>query len=218
MRRSQPYDWMDGAIGFYLAAGPQHLDGKHALAYVRSRKSAGDNEFGRSVAQQQVLIALLHKMAEPSQILNLPGLISTLGSSVTTNFPAGQVADYIAIGQNIPESEHHECRSEPFRRELRICPTASSVSTTTGSPRSRSSSSAGTAPGMAALARQHLPGLTGRDCGRRGLAARWVRVESVRPIGCVRRRPARPQTEYLPLAPDLPRELLTVSTIRSARP
>ena len=96
------YDWLNGAHhGFKLAAGPQHLSGKQALAYVRSRKSPGDNDFGRSSRQQQVLIELLHKMAQPSQILNLPTLLSTIGSSITTNFPAGRVADYVAIGQNV---------------------------------------------------------------------------------------------------------------------
>jgi anionic cell wall polymer biosynthesis LytR-Cps2A-Psr (LCP) family protein len=101
------YDWLNGApYGFYLAAGRQHLDGKHALAYVRSRHGSdgtgGNSDYARSDRQQQVLVALLHKMAQPSQILALPGLISTLGSSVTTDFPANKVADYVAMGQSIP--------------------------------------------------------------------------------------------------------------------
>ena len=101
------YDWLDGVTyGFYLAAGPQHLDGKHALAYVRSRHGAdgsgGNNDFKRADRQQQVLISLLHKMSSPSQILNLPNLMSTLGSSITANFPRDQVADYIAMGQDVP--------------------------------------------------------------------------------------------------------------------
>jgi LCP family protein required for cell wall assembly len=101
------YDWLNGApYGFYLAAGPQHLDGKHALAYVRSRHGSdgtgGNSDYARSDRQQQVLIALLHKMAQPNQILALPNLISTLGSSVTTDFPANKVADYVAMGQSVP--------------------------------------------------------------------------------------------------------------------
>ncbi len=97
------YDWMDGSpYGFYLPAGPQHLDGRHALAYVRSRHSAGDNDFNRQTRQQQVLLALLHKMADPDQILNIPTLIDTVGSSVSTNFPANEVADYVAIGESVP--------------------------------------------------------------------------------------------------------------------
>jgi LCP family protein required for cell wall assembly len=97
------YDWMDGSpYGFSLAAGPQHLDGRHALAYVRSRHSAGDNDFARQSRQQQVLLALLHKIAQPSELLNLPSLINTVGASVTTNFPGNQVADYVALAQEVP--------------------------------------------------------------------------------------------------------------------
>jgi anionic cell wall polymer biosynthesis LytR-Cps2A-Psr (LCP) family protein len=93
------YDWRDGSpYGFQLAAGPQHLDGRYALAYVRSRHSAGDNDYARQGRQQQVLLALLHKMADPTQLLNLPTLIDTVGSSLTTNFPADQVAYYVGIG------------------------------------------------------------------------------------------------------------------------
>ena len=101
------YDWLDGApYGFYLAAGQQHLDGKHALAYVRSRHGAdgdgGNNDFKRADRQQQALIALLHKMASPDQILNLPNLLKTVGTSVTTDFPRDKVADFIALGQDVP--------------------------------------------------------------------------------------------------------------------
>jgi LCP family protein required for cell wall assembly len=97
------YDWLDGEpTGFYLAAGPQHLSGKNALAYVRSRHGANNSDYMRADRQQQVLVALLHKMAQPSEILALPGLISTIGSSVTTTFPANMVADYVAMGQSVP--------------------------------------------------------------------------------------------------------------------
>jgi LCP family protein required for cell wall assembly len=101
------YDWLNGApSGFHLAAGPQHLNGKNALAYVRSRHgsdgTAGNSDYKRADRQQQVLVALLHRMAQPNQILALPGLISTLGSSVTTSFPASKVADYVAMGQSVP--------------------------------------------------------------------------------------------------------------------
>ncbi len=108
------YDWLDGkTYGFYLAAGPQHLDGKHALAYVRSRHGADNSDYMRASRQQQVLVALMHKMAQPSEILALPSLISTLGSSVTTNFPANQVADYVANAQNVPSENIKQVVLEP---------------------------------------------------------------------------------------------------------
>jgi LCP family protein required for cell wall assembly len=97
------YDWLDNSPpGFYLAAGPQHLDGRHALAYVRSRHGSDNSDWKRASRQQQVLVALLHKMAQPGQILALPNLISTLGSSLATTFPADQVADYVATALNVP--------------------------------------------------------------------------------------------------------------------
>jgi LCP family protein required for cell wall assembly len=97
------YDWLDGVHwGFSLSAGPHHLDGKTALAYVRSRHGYRDSDWARSSRQQQVLIALLHKMASPSQILKLPSLIKLLGASVVTNFPASQLADYISMALNVP--------------------------------------------------------------------------------------------------------------------
>lgn len=97
------YDWLDGSPpGFYLSVGSHHLDGRHALAYVRSRHTVGDYDWGRSSRQQAVLVDLLHKMAQPSQLPNLPKLISTFASSVATNFPGNQVADFVAAGQSVP--------------------------------------------------------------------------------------------------------------------
>jgi LCP family protein required for cell wall assembly len=98
------YDWLDNgqtAYGFYLSVGPHALNGKQALAYVRSRHTIGDYDWGRASRQQEVLVDLLHKMAQPSEIPAIPGLISTIGSTISTNFPANQVADYVAMGQSV---------------------------------------------------------------------------------------------------------------------
>jgi LCP family protein required for cell wall assembly len=117
------YDWLDGSpYGFYLSAGPHHLDGRHALAYVRSRHTVGDYDWGRSSRQQEVLVDLLHKMSQPGQLLNLPKLISTLGSSVTTNFPASQVADYVAMAQNVPSQNFNQVVLGPPYTILNISP------------------------------------------------------------------------------------------------
>ena len=108
------YSWMNGQpLGFYLPAGPQHLDGIHALAYVRSRHGSANNDYKRASRQQQVMVDLLHKMTQPSQILALPDLISTLGSSIVTDFPANQVADYVGNAQNIPSENIKQVVLEP---------------------------------------------------------------------------------------------------------
>jgi LCP family protein required for cell wall assembly len=97
------YDWLDGHLGiFSLTAGPHHLDGKTALAFVRSRHGANNSDYKREGRQQQILKALLHKMATPSMIAQLPSLMETLSSSVRTTFPPGKVADMVALGDQIP--------------------------------------------------------------------------------------------------------------------
>ncbi|MGZ6315350.1 MAG: LCP family protein [Candidatus Limnocylindrales bacterium] len=99
------YDWLDGSpYGFKLAAGNQHLDGRHALAYARSRHGSGNSDYARAGRQQQLLVALEHKMATPSVVINLPTWTQQAGSLIRTDFPASQVADMVAAGQKIPST------------------------------------------------------------------------------------------------------------------
>ena len=84
------YDWLDGSPpGFYLAAGKQHLNARIALAYVRSRYSAGDNDFGRAARQQQLLLALRQKLTDPVNLDKLPAVLDAAAETVRTNFPPG---------------------------------------------------------------------------------------------------------------------------------
>jgi LCP family protein required for cell wall assembly len=87
-------------FGFYLAAGTQHLDSMHALAYVRSRH--GSSDWSRSARQQLVLQALARKMAQPNELLALPSIISAVGKSVVTTFPSEKLADYVSIAMAVP--------------------------------------------------------------------------------------------------------------------
>jgi polyisoprenyl-teichoic acid--peptidoglycan teichoic acid transferase len=98
------YDWLGAkpGSGFTLSAGPHHLDGVDALAYVRSRHGSNNSDWVRASRQQEVLMDLLHAMAHPDKLLALPALISTMGSSLATNFPSDRVADYVAAAEAIP--------------------------------------------------------------------------------------------------------------------
>ncbi len=53
-----------------LPAGCQELDGVNALGYVRSRKADGQNDFGRTERQRQMVGAVAKKAASPSTFLN----------------------------------------------------------------------------------------------------------------------------------------------------
>ncbi|NLF01864.1 MAG: LCP family protein [Anaerolineales bacterium] len=67
-------DWMPGI---------QHLDGKHALWYARSRWSTSD--FDRNRRQQQVLRGLYHQILSLEMIPKIPELWGTLQETVSTD-------------------------------------------------------------------------------------------------------------------------------------
>lgn len=95
------YDWLDGQRGFFLSAGRHHLDGRTALAYVRSRQGAGDNDFNRARRQQEVLLALRAQLTKPEQLPQIPGLLDAAGDTIRTNFPSERVGEMIDLAQGI---------------------------------------------------------------------------------------------------------------------
>jgi LCP family protein required for cell wall assembly len=97
--------WTNGhPIGFYLPAGRHHLDGQSALAYVRSRKGAGDNDFTRSRRQQQLLVALGKKLADPAMLPRLSDLVRAAGDTIRTNFPPDRLAEVLDLGTTIDDA------------------------------------------------------------------------------------------------------------------
>jgi LCP family protein required for cell wall assembly len=98
------YYWLDGSPnGFQLSAGPHHLDGRLALAYVRSRRGTGNNVYARASRQEEVLVSLAKRLATPEAMSQLPSLLQTASQTIRTNFPADQVADMVALGQELPK-------------------------------------------------------------------------------------------------------------------
>jgi anionic cell wall polymer biosynthesis LytR-Cps2A-Psr (LCP) family protein len=95
------YDWFDGTYGFRLSAGAHHLDGRNALAYVRSRKGAGDNDFTRANRQQELILALKDKLASPATLAKLPELLKAAGNTVKTNVPPEKAHDYLELADSI---------------------------------------------------------------------------------------------------------------------
>ena len=100
------YDWLNGKdLGFYLTAGKHKLDGIDALAYVRSRHGDNNNDYARATRQQEVLVALEHKIANPGNALNLPGIMQLAGSMIRTNYPASDIADMVALVGGVPSTD-----------------------------------------------------------------------------------------------------------------
>ncbi len=69
-------DEYNNLVGFHIEPGTYHMNGYEALAFARSRKGAGDNDFTRADRQQQVIQALVTKMRGGSWLFNLPDLFN----------------------------------------------------------------------------------------------------------------------------------------------
>ncbi len=91
-------------VGFSIDVGRHHLDGKTALAYVRSRKGLGDSDFTRAIRQQQVLVALRNAVTQDGSVLwELPGLMDAVGDAVRTDLPASRLPQLAALIDEIDD-------------------------------------------------------------------------------------------------------------------
>lgn len=80
--------------------GPQHLDGVHAMQYVRSRHGDLQSDFGRSQRQQEVLSAIRVKAKEISPE-DLPALSQALGGELKTSIGISKVAQMLPLAASL---------------------------------------------------------------------------------------------------------------------
>jgi LCP family protein required for cell wall assembly len=74
----------DSYSGADFKAGTQTLDGKQALAYVRTRHAFATSDLQRTKNQQKFLAALAHQVATPGTVLNPFKLYPALGAGLDT--------------------------------------------------------------------------------------------------------------------------------------
>ncbi|WP_345655887.1 LCP family protein [Streptomyces tremellae] len=79
-----PQGFKDSYSGADFKAGEQTLDGKQALAYVRTRHAFATSDLQREKNQQKFLSALASQTATPSTILNPFKLYPALGAGLDT--------------------------------------------------------------------------------------------------------------------------------------
>jgi LCP family protein required for cell wall assembly len=100
-----PYD-VEGSTNPYAAdrvavlPGAQHMDGVEALEYVRSRHDDLSEDIGRTVRQQQVLVALRQKLTGLS-IADINDIASALSGQVLTDVPLTQFPLLLGLGKDI---------------------------------------------------------------------------------------------------------------------
>jgi hypothetical protein len=77
-----------------LPAGQQHLDGRHALFYARSRHQ--DSDYGRMARQQTLLLAIREQIG-PSTILNAPDLFNAAKGFTWTDLPRSSLPSLVEL-------------------------------------------------------------------------------------------------------------------------
>lgn len=91
-----------GLLHVHFDEGWQHMDGKSALRYARTRHA--DNDFMRNRRQLQVILATRKAAMSLNLIPTLPRLIRQLGGMVETNIPFEQQIAFAQFGYQIESS------------------------------------------------------------------------------------------------------------------
>ena len=81
-----------------VEAGPQHLDGEHALVFARSRAYA-TGDFQRSANQRQLISAMLNR-AMTLNTADLPRVIEAASECMTTDMSVTMLQDYALYFMN----------------------------------------------------------------------------------------------------------------------
>jgi LCP family protein required for cell wall assembly len=98
-----------------VLGGPQHLDGAHALQYVRSRHNDIQSDFGRSRRQQQVLLAIRQKAKQLSPS-DIPVLAAAIGTEIKTSISLDRVAQLLPLAASFdnPDAIHQIVLASPY--------------------------------------------------------------------------------------------------------
>jgi LCP family protein required for cell wall assembly len=87
-----PYDYYRVAV----LPGATHLDGVHALQYVRSRHGDLRGDFARSERQQQVLLAI-KQQASQINVADLPALANAMNGEIKTSISLDRLRQLLAV-------------------------------------------------------------------------------------------------------------------------
>lgn len=95
--------------GYYRVAvlpGAVHLDGVHALQYVRSRHGDARGDFARSERQQQLLLAIKAQTSHLN-VADLPTLASAFNGEIKTSISVDRLRALMSIANDFTGSNIH---------------------------------------------------------------------------------------------------------------
>lgn len=88
------YHYDDGIYNINLKKGQQHLDGQHALMYVRYRSDSSD--YVRTERQRHFLTTLASEMKSTNAVVRLPDVLKSVQGDIETNMT---FSDMLKIGK-----------------------------------------------------------------------------------------------------------------------
>lgn len=87
-----PEGFTSDTSGITLTAGTQTLNGEEALAFARERHAVSSGDFSRAAAQRAIISAIADEvLASPPT--ELPSLVGSLASCVTTDYTVAELVD-----------------------------------------------------------------------------------------------------------------------------
>ncbi|SFI65177.1 LCP family protein [Thermoflavimicrobium dichotomicum] len=104
---------MIGGEWAYFKPGPAHLDGAHALAYVRMRKQDPLGDMSRNSRQREVITQLMDKLVSTNAVLKFNDIMKAVGGNFNHNFNTSDIAQLAKIYQLCKGNiQRYEFRSE----------------------------------------------------------------------------------------------------------
>jgi LCP family protein required for cell wall assembly len=101
MSPNNPYDYQR----IFIPPGPQHLDGETALEYVRSRHGDLLGDVGRATRQQELLLALKHKLDNREIFVHLEEIATNVQGSVLTSLSMQQVLELARFARGLSSQD-----------------------------------------------------------------------------------------------------------------
>jgi len=106
-----------GTERVYLSAGPQHLDGRHTLQYVRSRHGDLLSDLGRSIRQQQVLLAIQQRTVGMDLVTALPTFARDLNGHLKTDLDLVRLTQLALFMRGLHAGDVHQAFLTPYVRD-----------------------------------------------------------------------------------------------------
>ncbi len=99
-----------GTIVLDIRAGQQHMDGRTALAYARSRHQ--DSDYYRMGRQQTLLLAIRRQIG-PATILTAPDLFAAAKGTAWTDLPRSSLPALVELFDKASHAQVHQLRIVP---------------------------------------------------------------------------------------------------------